>query len=67
MEQFLTGNSWMLFIIMLWTLPWKGLALWKAAQRNDQKWFIVLLLLNTLAILDILYIYKFSKREKINS
>ena len=67
MEQFLTGNSWALFIIMLWTLPWKGLALWKAAQRNDQKWFIVLLLLNTLAILDILYIYKFSKREKINS
>lgn len=49
---------------VLWTLPWKGVALWKAARRKDLYWFIALLVLNTLAILEILYIFVFSKRKK---
>ena len=63
MGQFLTDNNWVLFAIILWVLPWKGLALWRAAQRNDQRWFIALLLINTLGILEILYIYIFSKKS----
>lgn len=47
---------------MIWVLPWKGVALWKAAKRSDKWWFIVLLVLNTLAILEILYIFIWSKR-----
>jgi len=67
MEQFLTDNGWILFIIMLWVLPWKGLALWKAAHKNDQWWFIAMLVINTLGILEILYIYVFSKRKAVHS
>jgi len=63
MEQFLTANKWVLFLIMLWVLPWKGLALWKAAHKKDQWWFIVMLVVNTLGILEILYIYVFSRRK----
>ena len=51
-----------LLLILAWTIPWKGVALWKAARQSDQKWFIVLLVVNTLAILEILYIFFFSKR-----
>lgn len=51
-----------LILMVLWTLPWKGVALWRAAGRKEKKWFIALLILNTLAILDILYIFVFSKR-----
>lgn len=50
----------------LWTLPWKGVALWKAARGGDKKWFIVLLLVNTLAILEIIYIFIFSRKGKIS-
>lgn len=50
-------------ILVLWTLLWKGLALWKAARRNDKVWFLVLLVINTAGILEILYIFVFSKRE----
>ena len=50
-----------LFLILLWTIPWKGVALWKAAKNSHKKWFIVLLVLNTLAILEIIYIFCFSK------
>ena len=49
---------------MAWILPWKGVALWRAAKLNQKKWFIALLLLNTLAVLEILYIFVFSKRKK---
>lgn len=51
-------------IAIIWTLAWKGLSLWKAARRGDRNWFIALLVLNTIGILDILYIYVFSKKEK---
>jgi len=64
METILQNNL-LLALIILWTIPWKGVALWTAAQKNDKWWFIVILLLNTLAILDILYIFVFSKRKAL--
>ena len=53
-----------LFLTLLWVLPWKGVALWKAAKNGHKKWFIALLLLNTLAILEIIYIFVFSKPKQ---
>jgi hypothetical protein len=41
----------------------KGLALWKAAKNNHKGWVVALLVLNTLAILEILYIFVFSKKK----
>lgn len=62
MNQFILDNSWWLIpFAILWTLPWKGAALWKSAKQNDKKWFIALLIINTLGLLEILYIYVFSK------
>jgi hypothetical protein len=53
------------FIIVaaLWTIPWKGYALWTSAQRKDKGWFIALLLINTFAILDIIYIFGVAKKN----
>ena len=50
--------------ILIWSLVWKGLALWKAARKNSLVWFIILLVVNTVGILEILYIFVFSKMEK---
>jgi hypothetical protein len=55
-----------IFLAAAWTIPWKGVALWKAARNGNRIWFVVLLLLNTLAILEILYIFIFSRREEKN-
>lgn len=55
-------SPWILFIIVLWTLPWKGYALWKSAKNGQKEWFVVLFLVNTLAILEILYL-KFWQRK----
>lgn len=53
-----------LILAAIWTIPWKGVALWRAANRGEKVWFIVLLVVNTLAILDIIYIFIFSKRNR---
>ena len=50
-----------LILLLVWTVVWKGLALWKSARKSHMIWFIVLLIVNTIGILDILYIYIFSK------
>ena len=50
-----------LTIISIWALVWKGIALWKSSKKNHLVWFIALLIINTMGILEILYIYIFSK------
>ncbi len=61
----LSANSWIIWLVLLWTLPWKGVALWKAARNEHKWWFIALLVLNTMAILEIIYIFFFSKKKGI--
>lgn len=56
-------TSIVVLLVMLWTIPWKGVALWKSARNGHKWWFIALLVVNTLAILEILYIYVFSKKK----
>ena len=51
----------LLAIVVTWSLFWKGLALWKAARRGSQGWFVALLIINTLGIFEILYIFLFSE------
>ncbi|MBI2042100.1 MAG: hypothetical protein HYT20_03755 [Candidatus Nealsonbacteria bacterium] len=53
-----------LILIFIWSLPWKGVALWKAARNGHKKWFIALALVNTLAIMEIVYIFYFSKPKQ---
>ncbi|MBS3083524.1 hypothetical protein J4423_01845 [Candidatus Pacearchaeota archaeon] len=51
----------LLAIVLAWSLFWKGLALWKAARRGSMGWFVALLIINTLGIFEILYIFLFSE------
>jgi hypothetical protein len=60
MEKIFLEHPWIIILILLWTLPWKGAALWRAARRGHAGWFLTLLILNTLGILDILYIFVIS-------
>ncbi|MBX4198516.1 DUF5652 family protein [Candidatus Parcubacteria bacterium] len=46
-----------LALLMLWSMFWKGLALWHSARRGEHWWFIVLLLVNTVGILEIIYLF----------
>ncbi len=50
--------------LVLWGLVWKGFALYKAGKQNQPGWFVALFLINTLGILEILYLAFFSKRRR---
>lgn len=56
MEEFLANNQ-LIAVIIIWTLPWKAVALWKAARRKEMWWFAALLLINTFGILEMFYIF----------
>ncbi len=52
-------------VLAVWALFWKGLALWRASKSNQVYWFIALLILNTVGILEIIYLFGFAK-DKLN-
>ncbi|MEK7513452.1 MAG: DUF5652 family protein [Patescibacteria group bacterium] len=51
-----TTMMWWLTPLLIWSLIWKGLALWKAAKNNQLYWFLPLLILNTAGLLEIAYL-----------
>ncbi len=57
-------NDLLVLLAILWILPWKAVALWKSARREEKWWFIALLVINTFALLEALYIFYFSKRDR---
>ena len=46
-----------LIVIVLWSLFWKGLALWHAGRRGQPWWFAIMLVVNTVGILEIIYLF----------
>ncbi|MCH7529592.1 hypothetical protein IIB50_00525 [Patescibacteria group bacterium] len=67
MELFFEQNVWIFALIALWILPWKGYAMWRAAQLNHKWWFIIILVVNTFAILEIIYIFFVARRQSAKS
>ena len=61
-------GPWQLLLLLLavaWSAPWKGIALWRASRNGSLIWFIVLLVVNTLGILEIIYIFGFSQKKEV--
>ena len=50
--------------LVVWSITWKALALWKAARNRQLVWFILLFIINTAGVLAIIYIYYFQKEKK---
>jgi len=70
MSQFFTGGTpaatismWIFIALVAWSLAWKGVALWKAARNNQMYWFAALMVINTVGILEIIYIYVFAQKK----
>ena len=48
-------------LLIVWSLTWKALALWHSAQKGQYWWFLVLVFVNTLGILEIIYLFAIAK------
>lgn len=53
----------LLFVLFLWSLLWKGIALWKAVKNEQRNWFVVMLVINSIGILEIAYLFFFAKKK----
>ena len=52
----------LMLLLVVWTIYWKFHALWYAAKHDHKLWFVAMLLINSLGILEIAYLYYFSKK-----
>ncbi len=50
-------------LAMVWSMAWKGVALWRAGRNAHLGWFIALFIINSLGILPIIYIFAFSRKK----
>ena len=67
LTTFFSGNPLVFAVFLLlavWSLIWKGFALWKAARLGQRNWFIAILIVNSIGILEIIYIYWFSRKQR---
>lgn len=58
---------WLLAILVLWSIIWKGIALWKSARDGSKVWFVIMLIVNTVGILEIIYIFAVSRSKSISA
>lgn len=57
------GDNPLFWVLAIWSLVWKGFALWKASQAKEKWWFIALFVINTFGLLEIFYIFIWTRRE----
>ena len=63
--EWVTASIPIFVVLGIWSMIWKAIALYKAGGRKDLAWFVVLFIVNTLGILEIFYIFYFSKRTPV--
>ncbi len=54
---YIMQNPWVAMAVLAWSLVWKGMALWRSARNNQRNWFVALLVVNTLGLLEIFYLF----------
>ena len=62
--QFLNLNRPIFYMIIAWSVIWKGIALWHSARNRQLAWYIALLIVNTIGILEIFYLFFYIKKRE---
>ena len=57
-------NSPWFYLIVIWGVVWKGLALWRSARNKHLVWFIFILIVNSVGILPIIYLLIHGRKRK---
>ncbi|MFH1170247.1 MAG: DUF5652 family protein [Candidatus Vogelbacteria bacterium] len=61
LTDLMNAHPYLMALGAIWVMVWKGLALWRAAEYRARGWFIVILVLNTLGLLEIIYLFFITK------
>ena len=63
-KDMIAGLITAIILLIIWSVIWKGIALWHAARNNQRAWYIALLIINTVGILEIVYLSFFKKKRE---
>ena len=58
------NNIWWIVLLFIWSTACKAWALWIAAKKDQKVCFLIFIIVNTAGILEIFYIFYFSKQLK---
>jgi len=64
-SAFVAEHTLLIAVILAWSLIWKGIALWQAARLSMKGWFVALLILNTVGILEIIFVSFIASKYKV--
>ena len=53
----------LILVVALWTIVLKGYALWHSARADQRWWFVAFLVINTIGILEIVYLIWFRPKN----
>jgi len=65
--QFIGSHTLLFGLLFIWSLFWKGMALWKSARLSHKWWFLIVLVVNSVGIVDIIYLYFVARRYKVEA
>lgn len=62
-QEFANNYPWFILVVIVWAVTLKGITLWFAARRGQYIWFIALIIVNTIGILEIVYLLCLRKKK----
>lgn len=51
-----TTQEIIISLLVAWDIIWRGIALWRAAKKQQTTWYVLLLVLNSVGVLPIIYL-----------
>ncbi len=63
LQYFFSTHPTLFVSLIVWSLVWKGFALYKAGRNNSSIWFIILFVVNTLGLLEMVYLFMIKDQE----
>jgi len=65
MNNFLTAGNPQMYLFLVWSLGWKGWALWRASKNSQRYWYLAMLVINTVGLVEIIYLVFFQKQGRL--
>lgn len=57
------SGTFLFVLLAVWSMGMKGIALWRAAKLGQRNWFIAILIVNLMGLLELIYLFKFSTKK----
>ena len=57
LSMWMQTHQLILILVVIWSIFWTGLAFWHSAKRGQFWWFIIFLVVHTMGLLEIIYLF----------